>query len=109
MSDLIFVLRILLIGLGLGLGLAAAGWLVARQVRQVITAAVEKAVAASELRITEKALGMVRDITQTRASAPADSIRDRVLAEKELFTLGAQRDLLADIRREMNGKGEVSK
>ena len=102
---------LLLVGAGIGLGLGLTALLVRRLVRRAIDAAVALAVADLEARITltaiEKALGMVRDITQTRASAPVDIIRDHVLAEKEMFALGAQRDLLADIRREMQSKGDA--
>lgn len=62
----------------------------------------------AEYEATVKALGMMRNVAETRAAEPASlqPIRERILAEGELFALAEQRDLHSDIRK-LIGKGDA--
>jgi hypothetical protein len=57
-----------------------------------------------EARVVEKALGMVRDITQVRAATPPSlhPILDAIEAEKALFDLTRQRELQGKIGRTLD-------
>lgn len=72
------------------------GWLAWRLWAAELTAA--------EYRITERALGMVRDITQVRAATPPSLTPhlDAIAAEKAAWELGRQKQLAAESDKRFN-------
>lgn len=100
------LLSTLVIGFGLGFivgaALAGLGVIWARHVLDGYTEHV-KAEAVSA------ALGMVKDITQTRAAMPASAhpILDAIEVEERLFLLARQRADQERIARAIDGKGKA--
>lgn len=83
------------LGFSLGAGLAAAGVLWAKQQLD-----------AYEARVVEKALGMVRDITQVRAATPPSITPhlDAIAAEEAAWALGRKKRLAAESDARFNEK-----
>lgn len=100
-----------LLGTGLGIGLTLAGLALAyarkrerAADRAELVAAFNLALAAMEERLTEKALGMARDITQVRAATPVSLTPklDAIEAEKAAFDFAAHRQMTEEHLRRFN-------
>jgi hypothetical protein len=87
------------VGIGLCLGLLAVSWYM------------RGLVAAMELRITERALGMMRNIAETNRAEPVSlhPIVERKEAEARLFELARQRADQEHIARAIDGKQQDPK
>lgn len=112
MSDhsIIFIVALALGCVGLGIALAAALLLNAgRAALAAHRAETAAQIAASELRMTERALGMVADITQTRAAADTSVNRyqEAVDAEARLWAMRRRIEMEQAQAAVALGKGET--
>jgi hypothetical protein len=105
---------VFLIGVGVGIGLClglAVVWLRLQRLLADNRADNAAALAAMELRITERALGMMRNIAETNRAEPVSlhPMGERKEAEAGLFELARQRADQEHIARAIDGKQQDPK